>query len=374
MTLFYPDIYSGQAGMSFKGTQIAMVKATQGTGYTNPDYQNAKTRAASAGAHFCAYHFLTQGNGSAQADHAFSVVGKSVSLMLDWESTPGSNPGVADAQAFVTRYKALGGTIVLNYLPHWYWNQIGSPNLSWFAGQGLVLVSSDYMGYTDSGPGWNGYGGMVVGVWQYSATTSFNGFHPVDFNAYKGSQAEFISLVHGVTVSVKPESLILNPGDSGPAVVYAQQRLNVHGAKLAVDGSFGPSTTAAVKTFQTASKLTADGSIGPNTWTALDKSPTSGPAVPPATGAFPAPTGFAEAGKVTSLGVKWAAVVVAGKPVESYTVQCWQLNGVQVGPNQVVTTTNARFDNLTPGWQYRFRVWANGGPVAPPGSEVTLTA
>jgi GH25 family lysozyme M1 (1,4-beta-N-acetylmuramidase) len=372
MTLFYPDIYSGQAGMSFKGTLIAVVKATQGTGYTNPDYVKAKARAAANGTYFCAYHFLTQGNGSAQADHAFSVVGAGTSLMLDWESTPGSNPGVADAQAFVTRYKALGGTVVLNYLPHWYWQQIGSPSLKWFANQGMVLVASNYQGYTDNGPGWTGYGGMVVAAWQYSATATFNGFHPVDFNAYKGTVAEFTALTKGATM--KPENLVLSAGDSGPAVVYAQQRLNVHGAKLSVDGDFGALTTQAVRTFQTASHLTVDGVIGPATWKALDASAPNGPVVPPANGAFPAPTGFAEAGRLTSIGVKWSPVVVAGKPVASYTVQCWQMNGVQVGANKVVTVNNARFDNLHPGWQYRFRVWANGGPVAPTGSEVTLTA
>ena len=373
MTLFYPDIFSGQAGMSFKGTPIAMVKATQGTGYTNPDYNNAKARAAANGAYFCAYHFLTQGNGAAQADHCFSVVGKGTTLMLDWEFTPGSNPGVADAQAFLTRYWALGGTCVLNYLPHWYWqDNIGSPSLKWFADHGMVLVTSNYQGYSDNGPGWTGYGGMVVGVWQYSATATFNGFHPVDFNGYKGTVAEFEALTKGAPM--KPESFVLALGDSGPAVVYAQQRLNVHGAKLAVDGGFGPATQNAVKTFQTASKLTADGVIGPNTWKALDASAPNGPVVPPATGAYPAPTSFAEAGKLTSIGVKWNPVTVAGKPVASYTVQCWQMNGVQVGANKVVTVNNARFDNLHPGWQYRFRVWANGGPVAPPGSEILITA
>src|ERR1700750_2810004 len=107
MTIFYPDIYSGQAGMSFKGTLIAMVKATQGTGYTNPDYSNAKARAARDGAFFGAYHFLTQGNGSGQADHCFAVVGRATPLMLDWETTTNSIPGVADAKAFVTRYKQL---------------------------------------------------------------------------------------------------------------------------------------------------------------------------------------------------------------------------------------------------------------------------
>ena len=272
MTIFFPDIYSGQAGMPFKGTQIAMVKATQGTNYKNPDYANAKARAASAGAFFCAYHWLMQGNGSAQADYAFSVVGASTPLMLDWEFVAGSNPGVADAQAFINRYRALGGIVVLIYLPKWYWQgNIGAPSLKWFADAGCFLVASDYTSYSDTGPGWAGYGGMAVQVWQYTSSASFNGYSPVDFNAYKGTQASFIGLVKGA--AVKPESLILQSGDSGPAVVYLQQRLNVWSAKITVDGDFGPATLSAVKAFQTKNKLTIDGVVGPATWTALDRSP-----------------------------------------------------------------------------------------------------
>ncbi len=60
MTIFYPDVASFQAGVSFSGVPIAMVKATEGTNYTNPDYGPAKIRAHEAGAFFCAYHFLRQ--------------------------------------------------------------------------------------------------------------------------------------------------------------------------------------------------------------------------------------------------------------------------------------------------------------------------
>ena len=46
MTIFYPDVSSYQAGISFAGCVIAVAKATEGTGYTNPDYASAKVRAA----------------------------------------------------------------------------------------------------------------------------------------------------------------------------------------------------------------------------------------------------------------------------------------------------------------------------------------
>ena len=141
MTIFYPDVASFQAGVSFSGAPIAMVKATEGTDYTNPDYGPAKIRAKQAGAFFCAYHFLRAGNGAAQANHAFSVVG-STPLMLDMETETlngvTSKPSVTDAAAFVSQYRALGGVINLLYLPRWYWASLGSPSLAPLIGLGLL--------------------------------------------------------------------------------------------------------------------------------------------------------------------------------------------------------------------------------------------
>ena len=61
----------------------------------------------------------------------------------------------------------------------------------------------------------------------------------------------------------------LERGSTGPDVVYLQERLIEFGHNLTVDGSFGPMTASAVRSFQNSSGLTADGIVGPATWAAL---------------------------------------------------------------------------------------------------------
>ena len=290
MTIFYPDVASGQTGISFSGVPIAMVKATEGTSYINPDYVPARLRAKEAGAFFCAYHFLQAGNGAGQADHAYSVVG-STPLMLDMETETlngfTSKPSVTDAANFVSRYRAHGGVIYLMYLPRWYWASLGSPSLTPLIELGLLLVSSNYTSYSDSGPGWASYGGMTPVIWQYTDNATLNGVNPVDFNAYRGTLAEF---QRQVTTGAQPggqpmlqeSEPMLQEGDTGAAVKTLQTRLNAWGATLAVDGDFGSATLAAVKAFQTAHHLSMDGIVGPLTWAALNQSPSQPPSPYPA--------------------------------------------------------------------------------------------
>lgn len=60
-------------------------------------------------------------------------------------------------------------------------------------------------------------------------------------------------------------------GDVGALVKVVQQRLRT----VAVDGSFGPKTLAAVKAYQKAHGLYVDGAVGPATWAKLGGYPTS---------------------------------------------------------------------------------------------------
>ncbi len=55
----------------------------------------------------------------------------------------------------------------------------------------------------------------------------------------------------------------------GDLVVWIQEHLVSAGEPDAIDGSFGPSTLADVRAFQSAHGLTPDGIVGPQTWAAL---------------------------------------------------------------------------------------------------------
>jgi peptidoglycan hydrolase-like protein with peptidoglycan-binding domain len=299
MTIYFPDISAFQKGISLNGAVAAAIKATEGTGWTSSDYSPAMGRARTAGCFGIGYHFLHGGSAAAQAKHCHDVVG-GTPLMLDWEPTGSSRPGVGDATGFIDAYRKLGGVCNFMYLPHWYWQQIGSPGLGAFISRKMALWSSAYTTYSDNGMGWAPYGGMTPQVWQYTDSHSFNG-QKVDFNAYKGSIAQFRQLAgSGQAVAPPPKPA---PGAAPkfpyPAGHYLGQpssspychsgyyggvdNTNVHTwqarmaargwSGLSMDGQYGPQSDKTCRAFQGEKGLPVDGKVGPQTWAATWTSP-----------------------------------------------------------------------------------------------------
>ncbi|MGA4508952.1 peptidoglycan-binding domain-containing protein [Propionibacteriaceae bacterium G1746] len=73
----------------------------------------------------------------------------------------------------------------------------------------------------------------------------------------------------GAATWPKLASYTLREGNTGNAVKALQTQLLRNGYSLSVDGSFGPATLSAVRSFQSKKGLTVDGVVGANTWRGL---------------------------------------------------------------------------------------------------------
>ena len=172
-------------------------------------FANFKSQAKAANFPLSAYHFLYP-HGSAsitsQVDTCVNSVGdESIAVMIDHEPD-GSGapiPSVTDHVNFIKGLQSNGFTVHLSYLPHWVWNNMGSPSLAPLANLGLSLTLSSYVAgsglaasslYPGSGAWPAAYGGMGAKVWQFTDAAAVAGFL-VDANATELSLAETVQLL-----------------------------------------------------------------------------------------------------------------------------------------------------------------------------------
>jgi hypothetical protein len=125
----------------------------------------------------------------------------------------------------------------------------------------------------------SGPAGPSAGVWR-----KYAGANPHDHHCHisvvadaRGDDARLWDIdgvarpkPEAVAAHVEPPAT-LRKGDAGPEVMAMQTRLNIHGARLLVDGDFGPVTADALQEFQKGSDLVADAICGPMSWAALNK-------------------------------------------------------------------------------------------------------
>jgi hypothetical protein len=213
VTILGPDISSYQAGLDLSrlaNAAFVIAKTTEGTYYTDADFEGWRRQAASLGKPFIWYHFLSGENAHAQAAHTANAVPDHGDLpgMLDAEPTGSFSPTLAQMIAYVDAAHDAGLNLRLIYLPRWYWQQIGSPGLTALADRGLALVSSAYPGGTgnplkiypgDGAVGWQTYGGMTPALYQFTNQATDGGM-PLDYNAYRGDLAGLNALLKGTTV------------------------------------------------------------------------------------------------------------------------------------------------------------------------------
>ncbi|TDH56706.1 hypothetical protein E2F47_06135 [Mycobacterium eburneum] len=182
-------------------------KVSQGSGYRDPFWPTVRDWCAANDVPCIGYHYVDTSNPATQAE-CFKANGGGSSVMLDFEDGSGD---ITNFWAVVNAFNAAGITVRLSYLPHWYWQNIGSPDLAGVPG----LVSSSYyetgtygsIEYADAGgdagPGWASYGGATPVIWQFSDGAVIDG-KSVDANAFKGQLADLQALLGGTVTAPQP--------------------------------------------------------------------------------------------------------------------------------------------------------------------------
>ncbi|WP_438388083.1 glycoside hydrolase family 25 protein [Actinopolyspora saharensis] len=179
--------------------EFVFIKATEGDGFVDPRFRDNLAAARSAGLLTAAYHYQREGStAAAQADHIAATVPTDVPVILDVEDGGG---GTRLTRALTEELHGRGFRTPLLYLPEWYWQQLGNPDLSGFPPLWKSRYPDNRGGYASEiyqrvpEHFWNGYGGNQVAVLQFTSSATVAGQNPVDANAYLGTRQDVENLL-----------------------------------------------------------------------------------------------------------------------------------------------------------------------------------
>lgn len=180
------DISSWQTGIDLGVVpcEFVIIKASGGTGYTNPDYVRAAENALANGKKIGFYHYAREigfaGTPQAEADYFLSrvqnYIGRAV-LALDWEQD--ARLGVPWAKSWLDRIYTRTGVRPLIYmnnsLVHQYnWSTVADDYGLWNAG---YYADDTPMGYNPDAPLIGGTGAWkVAAIYQYTSTGRLSGW------------------------------------------------------------------------------------------------------------------------------------------------------------------------------------------------------
>lgn len=263
------------------GATFAYVKATESNNYVSGYFSQQYNGSANAGLIRGAYHFAhpNASSGRNQADYfvdhggGWTADGETLPGALDIEYAPAGNTNtcyglsssamVSWITAFNTEYVARTGRYPAIYSTTDWWRTC-TGNYSGFATTNALWIANYTGTYTPLPSGWSTYT-----LWQ----TADSGTFPGDQDLFNGTLDGLKAFALGSYTPPPPPPVVAWPvveqGQTGRRVTTVQYLLNAHGAKLDVDGDFGPATKTAVIAFQSSKGLQADGAVGSNTWQAL---------------------------------------------------------------------------------------------------------
>lgn len=209
MTLRGVDVSGWQAGIDLATVPLdfAIVKATQGTGYINPDYSRAISQVLGAGRLGGAYHYVSGGNAQAEADHFIDVVGSNVGrviLAIDWEQGDNSAWGnAAYLDAVVARVIERTGVKPLIYCSQSVVASIASIASARDCGLWVAQYANmNATGYQDSP--WN-EGAYSCAIRQYSSAGRLNGWEGnIDLDKFYGDAAAWAAYATATATPTAP--------------------------------------------------------------------------------------------------------------------------------------------------------------------------
>lgn len=186
------DISNWQSGINLAVVpcDFVVIKATEGTGYVNPDYERAYRQAKTAGKCLGIYHYASGGNIQAEAEYFLKNAGSRVGeamLVLDWEGR--SNPafGVNDREWVKAWCNYISTKTSVN--PVVYVQQSMMSRLQNIGNYGLWVAqyaSMEPIGYQENP--WN-EGAYACVMRQYSSSGRLSGWNGnLDLNKFYGDR------------------------------------------------------------------------------------------------------------------------------------------------------------------------------------------
>lgn len=210
------DIASYQAGLDFSKVpcDFAIIKATQGTGYTNPDCVRAVEQAMSLGKGVGVYHYISGGNAVAEANFFINSIlnwiGK-VMICLDWELDQNSAWGDESyLEQVINQVIARTGVPPMIYAPASRYNQVAEVAKRHNCGLWIAQYADmNPTGYQNTP--WN-EGAYTCAIRQYSGSGRLNGWNgDLDLDKFYGSLDDFRKY-YGSSSSASSK-----PSTSGPS-------------------------------------------------------------------------------------------------------------------------------------------------------------
>ena len=225
------DISSYQAELNagIVPSDFVIIKATEGTNYINPTWEEQAGQVIQTNKLLGFYHFASVGNPIAEADFFISVVkdyiGKAV-LVLDFESGAINAWGNVGARQFLNRVKEKTGINPMIYMSaevtrQFNWSIISNTNPLWVA-QYASMNPTGYQSepWTDG----NGYGAWSsAAIHQYSSAGSlanWNGNLDINLAYINGSQWK--SLAGGSTSN----SVITDKTNLNNTIEYEEEEMH----------------------------------------------------------------------------------------------------------------------------------------------------